>query len=73
MEEKNFFYPGDIVILKHLDSPEMLVVGREVRKFFKDNDKSRFKGIKCIWFSKDHKLQEGVFNTKDLLLKHDRG
>lgn len=70
MEEKVFFYPGDVVILAKLkeQSPEMLVIGKDVRRSFKKDasDNGFFKGIKCIWFSIDGKLQEGIFNTKDL-------
>lgn len=68
--EKVFFTPGDLVTLrqKELNPPVMLVMQKETYTF-RNSDKrdTVFKGIKCRWFSTDNKLQEAVFNTKDLL------
>lgn len=61
-----FFLPGDLVTIKHNipDKPVMIVVKKVVKRFKSDNF---FQGILCQWFSKDLKLQEHVFNTKDLM------
>lgn len=48
----------------------MIVVGKETNRFKPDPDeagKEYLQGIKCRWFSTDMKLQEGIFNTKDLI------
>ena len=48
----------------------MIVVGKETNRFKPDPDESGkeyLQGIKCRWFSTDMKLQEGIFNTKDLI------
>lgn len=76
MEETNvFFNPGNIVQIRQNipNKPKMLVVKKVTYIFKHDMDKMRDKksplrGIKCIWFSSDGKLQEYVFSTKDLEL-----
>jgi len=46
----------------------MLVVKKETYIFKNKDDKEpALRGIKCRWFTKDGKLQEAVFNTKDLI------
>lgn len=72
-EEKIYFLPGDLVTLKQNipNKPVMLVVKKETMTFKpeKDSDKGEyFKGIKCRWFTSEGKLQEAIFNTKDLQL-----
>lgn len=71
-DNKIYFLPGDVVTLKQdiPNKPVMIVVKKETMTFrpSKDEDKSEyFKGIKCRWFSNDKILQEGIFNTKDLV------
>lgn len=69
MEEKVFFAPGDLVVLKHneLNSPVMLVQDKITRQFKQGEELANiFKGMKCIWFSKNGELQEAIFSTKDL-------
>ena len=67
MEDKVYFMPGDLVILKQdvPYKPTMLVVKKETY-IYKKEDQS-LKGIRCRWFTKDGALQEEVFNTKDLI------
>jgi len=72
-KDKIFFAPGDIVELnKEIPNrPIMYVVKKESRNFKAplDDEKSSFMvGIKCRWFTVDGKLQEAIFNTKDLKL-----
>lgn len=69
MENKLFFSPGDVVKVKHNipNVPNMYVVKKAFGYNIKDSDKA-FNGMLCRWFSSDHKLQEGIFNTKDLEL-----
>jgi len=45
----------------------MLVVRKETSIFKKENEEALLKGIRCRWFTNDKKMQEAVFNTKDLL------
>ena len=69
MEDKIFFQPGDIVMLKQdiPNKPKMMVV-RVERSIIKNNDgKDYLRGIKCRWYSTDQKLQEAVYSTKDLI------
>lgn len=71
-ETKIFFQPGDIVTLKQdiPNKPVMIVVKKETStiKLNKEAAKEEyFIGIKCRWFSTEGLLQEGIFNTKDLL------
>lgn len=73
-DSKIYFLPGDVVTLKQEipNKPVMIVVKKETMTFrpAKDEDKSEyFRGIKCRWFTTDGFLQEGVFNTKDLIKK----
>lgn len=70
MNEKQFFLPGNIVTIRQdiSNKPEMIVV-RKVTKTIRTNDTKNdfFQGIMCRWFTTSGKLQEAVFNTKDLL------
>ena len=64
--------PGDVVKVRQeiSNKPVMIVVGKETNRFKPDPDeagKEYLQGIKCRWFSTDMKLQEGIFNTKDLI------
>lgn len=68
-EEKIFFKPGDLVMLKQnlSNKPEMVVV-RVERSIMKDTEgKDYLRGIRCRWYSTDQKLQEAVYSTKDLI------
>lgn len=71
INDKIFFMPGDVVTLKQdiPDKPIMLVIKKEttIFKHLSSDKEPVLKGIKCRWFTKDHKLQEAVWNTKDLL------
>lgn len=71
-DNKIFFMPGDLVTLKQdiPNKPVMLVVRKETSIFKKENEEALLKGIRCRWFTNDKKLQEAVFNTKDLI-KYD--
>lgn len=66
-EEKIFFKAGDIVTIRHSipNKPIMLVKNKE-QTLIKQDDSTHFKGMRCIWFASDGKLQEYVFSTKDL-------
>lgn len=71
MEDKIFFFPGDVVTIRQdiENKPKMLVV-RKVTKSIKTETLRRddlFQGILCRWFSCNQELQEGIFNTKDLI------
>lgn len=66
IQDKQYFLPGELVTIRQdlPDKPTMIVVKKVIRRFKSDN---YFQGILCQWFSKDLKLQESVFNTKDLI------
>ena len=61
--------PGDIVRLKQdiPNKPTMLVIKKETTIFKHLNPEPILRGIKCRWFTTDNKLQEAIFNTKDLI------
>lgn len=67
-EEKVYFTPGMRVKCKQLDNaPEMYVLYKKELTFKnKENSDKILQGIVCRWFSTDNKVQEAVFNTKDL-------
>lgn len=67
MNEKIYFQPGDIVTLRQdlPNKPIMYVVKKET-SFMKEQE-GILKGIRCRWFANDGKLEEAVFNTKDLI------
>ena len=49
----------------------MIVKEKETKRFNPNKEElgSNFLvGIRCIWFDKEQRLQEAVFNTKDLIL-----
>ena len=71
MEDKLFFFHGVVLnIMKVLSfKPTMLVV-KKVTKSIRTETLKRddlFQGILCRWFSGNQELQEGIFNTKDLI------
>lgn len=71
MEEKVYFMPGDVVqVRQEIDNkPKMIVKGKETSRFTPNKDeagKDYLSGIRCIWYDKEQRLQEAVFNTKDL-------
>ena len=47
----------------------MLVIKKETTIFKHLNTEKEpvLRGIKCRWFATDNKLQEAIFNTKDLI------
>ena len=63
--------PGDVVTLKQdiPNKPTMLVIKKETTIFKHLNTEKEpvLRGIKCRWFTTDNKLQEAIFNTKDLI------
>lgn len=69
--QRVYFMPGDVVQLKQNipNKPKMIVDKKETLTVkTKEDDKNNFlKGIKCYWFTADGSLQQGVFNTKDLI------
>lgn len=72
MEEKIFFLPGDLVVLRQdiPNKPTMLVVKKETMTIKLDKSSETedyFKGIRCRWFRTDGGMEEAVFNTKDLV------
>lgn len=69
LEDKIFFNPGDLVILRHPipNRPVMYVVGRVMQTIKKGAKlESLFKGIRCRWYDNNATLQEAIFSTKDL-------
>lgn len=70
MEDKIYFAPGDLVTLRQdlPFKPTMLVLRKETSIIRLPNEeKSSFKGIRCMWFNEARSKEEGVFNTKDLI------
>lgn len=69
MEDKTMFLPGDLVSLRQdlPNKPIMIVVRKESTIFRDENKTNNLKGIRCRWFTNDNKLQEAIWNTKDLI------
>lgn len=69
-DEKKYFEAGMVVTLKQdiPNKPKMIVQGKHTTLLLDDGGKSQLKGISCIWFSNDGKIQRDTFNTKDLIL-----
>jgi len=66
---KQYFLPGDIVILKHnIPNAPTMIVQKKVTKTIRLNDTKSdfFQGILCRWFTTTGELQESIFNTKDI-------
>ena len=63
--DKVYFLPGDLVRFKKdlPNAPIMLVVKKVTRQYKSAN---YFQGILCRWFTTDGKLQEEIWNTKDI-------
>ena len=63
------FFPGDLVSLRQAlpNKPVMIVVRKESTIFRDENKNNNLKGIRCRWFTTNNKLQEAVWNTKDLI------
>jgi uncharacterized protein YodC (DUF2158 family) len=69
-QEKIFFTPGDVCMLKQdIPNKPMMVVHRVERSIMRNRDgKDILKGVKCRWFTENGFLQEAIFSTKDLIL-----
>ena len=68
-EDRIYFNPGELVQIKHdlPNKPVMMVVKKETSIFKNNGDQNNaLKGIRCRWFTKNHELQEAIFNTKDI-------
>lgn len=64
-KDKVYFNPGDVVQIKHdLETNPLMLVKEKESKMIKGD--SHFKGIRCLWFTRDGLYQEQVFSTKDL-------
>lgn len=73
-ESNVYFSPGDVVqIRQNIPNKPKMIVLKKVASIFRHDMKNfedkrpSLKGIKCIWFTSDGKLQEYIFNTKDLI------
>lgn len=70
---KIYFMPGDIVTIRQEipNKPKMVVVRKETTIFNSIHDgdqrESSLRGMKCRWFTGDGHMEEGIFNTKDLV------
>lgn len=69
-DEKVYFLPGDVVVLKQKLGREMIVKGKStkmIRPSDLEEKKSFLQGITCFWFTDSGFYQEQVFSTKDLI------
>lgn len=67
---KQFYLPGDVVTLRQdiPNKPTMVVVKKVTKSVRTGGVKdSYFQGILCRWFTTTGKIQESIFNTKDLI------
>lgn len=68
-DEKVFFNPGELVKVRGIDGPTMVVqkVDRLEKLDTRTNVNERvLLGISCFWFTLDYQYQVARFNTKDL-------
>ena len=71
--EKLYLTPGMVVRVRHnIDNRPKMIVAEKVTRSIKNKENedydTMFLGIKCRWFDTTGRLQEAVFNTKDLEL-----
>ena len=63
------------LLVSHVDYPGIKMRVREIKKFSKNvNDGSGgmkehtfIKGVVCTWLDKEHKYQQGLFHTRELI------
>ncbi len=70
IEEKVFFYPGDVVTIRQdiPNKPTMLVVKKQTMTIRDGENKQQvLRGIVCKWFTTTGELQEALFSSKDLI------
>ena len=69
-DDKIFFQPGDIVVLRHKDvkNKPVMYITEKVSKQYKAGDEinSVLTGMRCRWFDENKVLREAIFSTKDL-------
>lgn len=62
--EKIFFNEGDLVVLKGLPSPTMMV--KRINRVNIKEVGNKLLGIKVCWFTTTNEYQEAIFSSKDL-------
>jgi hypothetical protein len=70
MEEKVYFTPGDVVVIKQeVPNKPIMVVGSVDKAVVRSGEgsKTTLFGISCFWFTTEGAIQEHRFNTKDLI------
>ena len=71
IDEKVYFNPGDIVMVRHeelANRPVMYMVEKVSRNIVsKDGSDNTFIGVRCRYFDKNQVLREAIFSTKDLV------
>ena len=71
VDEKVYFNPGDIVMVRHeelANRPVMYMVEKVSRSIVsKDGSDNTFIGVRCRYFDKNQVLREAIFSTKDLV------
>lgn len=71
MEEKVYYLPGDLCVIKHdLPFKPLMVVKKKVTRMIKpgplETKRDFLQGIVCYWFLTTGEYQENIFSTKDL-------
>lgn len=62
-EETLRFYSGDVVVLKRMNSPEMLITN----KVFLEEDGKKSISFQCGWFNNSNQWLTTIFDARDLL------
>ena len=69
-DDKIFFQPGDVVILRHkeLKNKPVMYIVEKVSKQYKAGDdiNNVFCGMRCRWYDDNKVLREAIFSTKDV-------
>jgi len=75
MEERIYFTPGDVVLLKQdiPNKPSMVVKSIDKAEMRTAGAKPVFLGVTCFWFTDSMEFQLQRFNTKDLVHKDEQG
>ena len=72
IDEKIYFNPGDLVMVRHesLENRPVMYVLEKITRNITTKDgiaDNVFLGIKTRWFDKNGVLREAIFSTKDLM------
>jgi uncharacterized protein YodC (DUF2158 family) len=66
MDDKVYFQPGDVVILKQAIDRKPKMIVKSIDKVAHGTNAPELLGVTCMWFNMHSELQQARFSTKDL-------